>query len=211
MREEKEYSSEFDLKVWKRLIPFFKPFYPMFGMVLVFNLICALTDIVMPLFQRYAVDEFIEKGTADGVWKFAVVYGIVIVIQTMSVIMFTRGSMKIELNLSRDMKLACFKHLQTLSFSYYNVTPVGYILARVMSDTGRISALIAWNLVDILWALTYVVGVLIAMAWLNIKLAVWVILVQAVYRISDGIFPEKDSALEPQDPEAEFKDYERVQ
>lgn len=178
--EEKEYSTAFDWRTWKRLLPFFKPFYGIFGYVLLFNLVCALIDIMMPLFQRYAVDHFIEEGTTKGIWGFAAVYAGVILIQSVSVIIFTRGSMKIEMNLARDMKLKCFVHLQKLSFSYYNVTPVGYILARVMSDTGRISGLVAWNLVDILWALTYVVGVLIAMAFLNLKLALLVILIVPV-------------------------------
>ena len=189
--EEKEYSSEFDLKIWKRLLPFFKPFYKTFAIVLFFNLVCALIDIMLPLFQRYAVDEFIEAGTVEHIWRFAAVYGVVILIQSLSVIVFTRGSTRIELNLLRDMRFACFKHLQTLSFSYYNVTPVGYILARVMSDTGRISGLIAWNLVDILWALTYVIGVLIAMSFLNFKLALWVILIVPFIVFLTGYFQKR--------------------
>lgn len=189
--EEKEYSSEFDLKIWKRLLPFFKPFYKTFAIVLFFNLVCALIDIMLPLFQRYAVDEFIEAGTVEHIWRFAAVYGVVILIQSLSVIAFTRGSTRIELNLLRDMRFACFKHLQTLSFSYYNVTPVGYILARVMSDTGRISGLIAWNLVDILWALTYVIGVLIAMSFLNFKLALWVILIVPFIVFLTGYFQKR--------------------
>lgn len=67
--EEKEYSSEFDLKIWKRLLPFFKPFYKTFAIVLFFNLVCALIDIMLPLFQRYAVDEFIEAGTVEHIWE----------------------------------------------------------------------------------------------------------------------------------------------
>ncbi len=178
--EEKEYSTVFDWRIWKRLFPFFKPFYGTFGYVLFFNLVCAVIDILMPLFQRYAVNHFIEAGTTKGIWSFAAVYATAIFIQSVSVIFFTRGSMKIEMNLARDMKLKCFVHLQQLSFSYYNVTPVGYILARVMSDTGRISALLAWNLVDILWALTYVLGVLAAMAFLNLKLALMVMVIVPV-------------------------------
>ena len=93
--EEKEYSSEFDLKIWKRLLPFFKPFYKTFAIVLFFNLVCALIDIMLPLFQRYAVDEFIEAGTVEHIWRFAAVYGVVILIQSLSVIAFTRGSTRI--------------------------------------------------------------------------------------------------------------------
>ena len=81
------------------------------------------------------------------------------------------------MQMGRDMKRACFVHLQTLSFSYYNVTPVGYILARVMNDTNRIAGLVAWNMVDMLWAFAYVVGVFVAMALLNWKLALIVMLI----------------------------------
>mgnify|MGYP000517890572 FL=1 len=79
--------------------------------------------------------------------------------------------MVIEMNMAKNMKKACFDHLQKLSFSYYNTTPVGYILARVMNDTGRISGLIAWNLLDMMWALFYVVGIFGIMLALNWKLA----------------------------------------
>ena len=79
--------------------------------------------------------------------------------------------MYVEMNVNKDLKRAVFTHLQTLSFSYYNVTPVGYLLSRVMSDTNRISGMIAWGMIDILWALAYVVGVLGAMFALDAKLA----------------------------------------
>jgi ATP-binding cassette subfamily B protein len=51
--------------------------------------------------------------------------------------------MRIEMYFGRDLKRACFVHLQTLSFSYYNVTPVGYIHSRVLSDTNRIATMTA--------------------------------------------------------------------
>ena len=46
-----------------------------------------------------------------------------------------------------------------------------------MNDTGKIAGLIAWNFVDLLWALTYVLGVFVAMFFLNWKLALIIMLV----------------------------------
>ena len=74
------------------------------------------------------------------------------------VILFTRRSMFIEMSLGKDLKRAQFVHLQNLSFSYYNTTPVGYILARVMSDTNRLSSMVAWGLIDLMWAVTLCIG-----------------------------------------------------
>lgn len=175
--DEQEYTKSFDIKIWKKVLPFLKPFRKVVWIVILLNLFCSAVDIALPLFQRYAIDNFIETGSIQGLPIFAVVYLVVIALQTASVIAFTRGNIRIEMQMGRDMKRACFVHLQTLSFSYYNVTPVGYILARVMNDTNRIAGLVAWNLVDMLWAFTYVAGVFVAMVVLNWKLALIVMLI----------------------------------
>ena len=175
--EEKEYTKSFDYAIWKRIFPFLKPYKKTVVMILVMNFFCSLIDIILPLFQRFAINHFIEENTLSGIGVFAVVYIAAIALQGASVIAFTRGSMRIEMSLGKDMKRALFVHLQTLSFSYYNVTPVGYMLSRVMNDTGKIAGLIAWNFVDLLWALTYVLGVFVAMLFLNWKLALIIMLV----------------------------------
>ena len=175
--EEKEYTKSFDYSIWKRIFPFLKPYKKTVIMILVMNLFCSLVDIILPLFQRYAINHFIEGNTLTGIGFFTVLYIVVIALQGAAVIAFTRGSMRIEMGLGKDLKRALLVHLQTLSFSYYNVTPVGYMLSRVMNDTGKISGLIAWNFVDLLWALTYVLGVFVAMLFLNWKLALVIMLV----------------------------------
>ncbi len=175
--EEKEYAQSFDWRGWGGLMPFLRPYRKTIALVVVFNLLCALIDILLPLFQRYAIDHFIEEGTTEGMFGFGVAYFASILLQALFVILFTRGSMRIEMYFGRDLKRACFVHLQTLSFSYYNVTPVGYIHSRVMSDTNRIATMTAWNLFDMLWSLAYVLGVFVAMLLLNVQLALLIILV----------------------------------
>ena len=79
--------------------------------------------------------------------------------------------------MGKDLKWAQFEHLQTLSFSYYNTTPVGYIHARVMSDTLKIAGMTAWGLVDMFWAFVYVVSVFGIMLLLNWKLALIIMMI----------------------------------
>ena len=189
--DEQEYTKSFDIKVWKSLLPYLKPYRRTLLLVFIFNMVCALIDILLPLFQRDAIDRFIEAGTLDGIWVFAAVYATVIALQAVSVIIFTRGAMRIEMHFGRDLKRACFVHLQTLSFSYYNVTPVGYILSRVMSDTNRIASMIAWNMTDILWALFYVLGTFAAMLALNWRLALVVIVIVPVMAVLTGYFQNR--------------------
>ena len=189
--DEKEYTQSFDWKIWKRLGPFLRPYRGAFVSMLVFNGICALVDVVLPLFQKYAIQNFIEKNTLTGLLPYALAYLAVILVQALSVVIFARNSMHIEMNLGKDMRGTLFHHLQTLSFSFYNVTPVGYLLTRVMSDTNRISSMLAWNFTDILWAVFYVLGTFAAMLALNWRLALAVIAIVPVMAILTGYFQNR--------------------
>ena len=160
-------------------------------MVIVMNILCSVVDIIMPLFQRQAIDSFIEKNTLAGLGGFIALYIAVIVFQMWSVICFTRGCMTLDVETGRDMKRALFVHLQKLSFSYYNATPVGYILSRVMNDVARITELIAWDVIDMLWAIFYVVGVFVAMLFLNWKLALVIMLIVPAIAVLTWYFQNK--------------------
>lgn len=189
--EEQEYTKNFDIRIWKRVLVFLKPFKKTVAIILIFNLICSLVDIALPLFQRYAIDNFIEKQSLSGIWGFGLVYLIVVAFQFLSVVLFTRGSATLEMSVSKTMKRACFVHLQKLSFSYYNVTPVGYILSRVMNDTDRIAGMTAWNFTDMMWALVYVLGVFAAMLVLNWKLALIIMTIVPALAILTWYFQNK--------------------
>ena len=182
-------------------------------MVLVLNLLCAVIDIALPLFQRYAIDHFIEARHSGGpAGASASSMRPSSRLQALAVILFTRGSMRIEMQLGRDMKRACFVHLQKLSLSYYNVTPVGYLLSRIMSDTNRIAGMIAWNLFDILWALFYVLGVFVAMFFAEPGPGGWRSCSSCrSSSLLTGVFPEPHPALEPPGAQDELAHHQRLQ
>lgn len=175
--EEQEYNKPFRFQIWAKMLPFFKPYKKYFAITIGLNLLLAGIDVLVPLFQSYAIDHFIAPDTLEGIGKFAGTYVAVIVLQTIFVYVSVRAATIIEMNVGKDLKWAQFEHLQTLSFSYYNTTPVGYIHARVMSDTLRIAGMTAWGLVDMFWAFVYVVSVFGIMFLLNWKLALIIMLI----------------------------------
>lgn len=189
--EEQESPKAFSFRVWAELLPFFKPYRKYFAVTLGMNIFLAGVDIIVPLFQSYAIDFFITPGRLGGIGKFALIYAAVIVAQTICVYISVSAAITIEMNLGRDLKWAQFFHLQTLSFSYYNTTPVGYIHARVMSDTSRIASTVAWGLVDMFWALLYVVCVFGIMFVLNPALALIILLIVPCIAVLTVYFQNK--------------------
>lgn len=186
------------LKTWAKLLPFLKPYSRNMAVILSLMLVSAGCDLAYPLLSGYAVDHFVTPHTSRGVTGFAVVYLLVVLAQMLCTMIFARSALKVEMYLGRDLKKRLFTHLQTLSFSYYNTTPVGTIMARVMSDTNKIGSVFAWSLVDIFWSAAYVIGCMGVMLVLNWRLALLVIVVVPAIALLTLYFQKKILAINRQ-------------
>ena len=186
--DEKEYTQSFDLNIWKRLLPTVARFKKYAVGMIVFCGLSAVVDVSLPLFQKYAISHFIGGNTLDGLGPFIASYAVGILLMSLLCVTSTRAAMHIEMYMGRDLRRDLFQHLQTLSLSFYNVTPVGYLLTRVMNDTNRIAGNVAWGLMDIADALFYVAGTFIAMLLLDWRLALVVIVIVPVVAALTGWF-----------------------
>ncbi len=191
MTEENYAGKNFSPQVWKKMLPYIRPYYRNLLAASVLLAIFALFDIAVPLFQKYAIDHFIEAGTADGMAPFAAVYFASAVALGTLVVVFGLHTMKIEIGLGRDLKRATFVHLQSLGLSYYNQNAVGWIIARVMSDTDRISGVVAWAMTDLVWSVFFVLFAFVSMLLLNWRLALVVMAVIPAVAVLTAIFQGK--------------------
>jgi len=87
------------------------------------------------------------------------------------VITFINCAGQLEMKIAYTIRQDAFRRLQELSFSFYDRTAVGYIMARMLSDISRLSDMIAWSLVDVLWSLFFALGCMVTMFVLSWKLA----------------------------------------
>jgi len=178
-----------------RLLPFLKPYRKRLIIMFVFGIIGSVVDIVLPLFQRHAIDNYIVTGILDTLPYFIGLYILTLVVQIVANYLSMYNAMQVEMNIGHDMKQACFNHLQTLSFSYFNQNSVGYIHARVMSDTARIGELVSWVMMDSIWHTSYILGAIIVMLSINWKLALVVLAVVPIAALLIALCLNKLTAL----------------
>ncbi len=149
-------------------------------------------DVVIPLFQQHAIDHFMRGQHDEGVGGCLALYVLVMLVQTASNYISAYGACKAELSIGRDLKREAFNHLQTLSFSYFNQNSVGYVHARVMSDTDRIASTLAWGMMEGVWYIRVsAVCAIVMMFVLNWKLALCVMVIVPVLAISGVYFQKK--------------------
>lgn len=160
-----------------KLLPFVKPYKKIMISMIIMGALSSLIDSIYPLFNQYALNHFIALKTTDTIVPFIIAYVVILIIFVILNFVSTTWAGKIEMSVNRDLRNASFNHLQELSFSYFNQNNVGYVHARVMSDTGRIGQLVSWDMMDMVWQGSYLLFVLINMALINIHLAMYIMLI----------------------------------
>lgn len=160
-----------------KLLPFVKPYKKIMISMIIMGALSSLIDSIYPLFNQYALNHFIALKTTDTIVLFIIVYIVILIVFVILNFVSTTWAGKIEMSVNRDLRNASFNHLQELSFSYFNQNNVGYVHARVMSDTGRIGQLVSWDMMDMVWQGSYLLFVLLNMALINIHLAMYIMLI----------------------------------
>ena len=184
----------------KRSLPFFGigkvlPYMKKYAKVTILMVTCGLAstgvDLLVPQFQRYALNHFIAEKTLDTLPFFIALYVAILLLMGVLNYVSCFHAMRTEVSVNRDLRNAAFSHLQTLSFSYFNQNSVGYIHARVISDTSRIGSLVSWSLMDSVWHLSYLVGAVVVMLMVNTRLALMVITILPLIVVLFSIFQTK--------------------
>ncbi|NLK89165.1 MAG: ABC transporter ATP-binding protein, partial [Clostridiaceae bacterium] len=188
---EQEFTSKIDLGIWKRFLKhasvFKRELFVLFG----FMVGLALLENITPLLARYAIDNFIKNRSADGITTYALIYLLIIILQAVAIRFYLYYAGRIETGLNFEIREAGFRNLQNLSFSYFDRTPVGWIMSRMVSDTNRLSEVLAWSLVDIAWGLTTIIVVMITMFIMDVRLALLGVVLIPVLMVVSFFFQKR--------------------
>jgi len=173
--EEEEYTSQLTGPVFRRIVGLLKPHW---RWVLGFFITIALTSITDSYFtyiNKQIIDQGISLKDVSALTRLAILYGGLIVIQAGMVFSFIYLAGVLGERVQYDLRKMLFNHLQELSLSYYAQTAVGRLMARVTSDTGRVSELVTWGVVDITWSAMNIVTATVFMLIINWKLGLIVL------------------------------------
>lgn len=176
--QDEELLKKIKFSTWKKIIAIVLTNKRRLIWLVIFALILALLDAIIPLLNTYAIELFIvsEEVTQEMVNQnfnqyfvpFIIINIIIAVLFALVVYGFIKQGSIIEAEVNYDLRKKTFHTLQRLSFSFYDNTPQGMIMARMTSDARRLSEVISWGVVDLVWAALSMVFTLIVLyihAW----------------------------------------------
>ncbi|MFA7075282.1 MAG: ABC transporter ATP-binding protein [Candidatus Izemoplasmatales bacterium] len=195
LQDEETYTSQkLDWLVWKKIFAFMKPLKKVAIIGLVSVVILALTDIIYPYISAFAIDDIITPNTDNGTADFSkmplliILFVLFMIIQATMVFAFIRVAGKIQNELAFSIREKAFNHLQELPFSYYDRTRVGWIMARMTSDSRNLSEILSWGLIDLVWGLFLMVFLTVFMFIINWQLALVILIVVPILTVVSIFF-----------------------
>jgi ATP-binding cassette subfamily B protein len=189
--EEQDYSEKFDVGLWKKIFQFCKPHKRIFLTLAVSGLVLAFSEAMLPLFTGYAIDTFVVERNLETLPLFIVLFVLLMFVICFTIYLFIDYAGRAETIIARDIRRAGFKKLMKLSFSYYDKTPVGWIMARMTSDTNRIGDMVAWSTIDVVWSFTFIIMAIGFMLMTDVRLTLLLLLVSPIMVIISLYFQKK--------------------
>ena len=138
----------------------------------------ALLDTLYPFINKYALEHYFGANPVfDNIGAFIAFYIGVAVLYGLTIFSFIYFAGKVEVYTSYELRKEAYLNLQKLPFSYFDKTAQGWIMARLTSDSRKLSEIISWGVVDLLWGLLTMFGILGIIMVLNIKLALIILII----------------------------------
>lgn len=191
MQDEFDGLKKVQLSTWKRVIDIVFQNKSHLVKLGLFMAGITVLDIIFPQLNRYAIDVFFIEKNMETLIPFIIISVFVASGFGLLVWAFIKQAILIEATVSHELRRQAFDNLQRLSFSYFDKTPQGWVMARMTSDASRLSEVISWGLLDMLWALFSMVFITVALLSTNIRLGLIIVTIIPIMFLISQFFRKR--------------------
>ncbi len=181
----------FDVRLFKRILQYTKPYKWRFRGVVLFAISLSIFAALRPYLLKQTVDGYIKTHDQHGLLLYIVLMAVVLLLEVFSQFYFVFWANWLGQDIVKDIRVKLFQHLLSFKMKYYDHVPVGQLVTRSVSDIESIARIFSQGLFMIMSDLTKMLVVLIFMFYMNWKLTWIVILAMPILVFFTRIFQRK--------------------
>ena len=186
--EEEEFVTRFNGRTILRILGQARPHWPFLILFVLGIAAVAVLDSVFTFISKRIIDEGIVARDPEALVQLILLYGALSLLSAVGVFLFILAAGSLGEKIEFDLREKMFARLQELSLSYYDRTPLGWIMSRVTSDSQRIAELVSWGILDTSWGLFSIGSSVVFMFVINWRLALIVLTIIPVLVVVASFF-----------------------
>lgn len=157
-----------DVKLFKRLMVFIRPYNLVFFGVLIAVIMLAGFSAARPKILQLAIDQNIATKTVEGFLPYIMIMLVLLIFEVVFQLLFVYYASWLGQTVVKDIRVKLFKHMLRFKMKYYNNSSVGMLITRAVTDMERIADIFGQGLFMIardLLTMFVVAGVMVFMNW----------------------------------------------
>ena len=181
----------FDIRLFKRLMKYTKPYTFRFRGVILFAVLLSIFAALRPMFLQVTVDAFIKPGNKSGLITYSLIMGISLLLEGLSQFYFVLWANWLGQDIVKDIRTKLFQHMLSFRMKYFDTAPVGQLVTRSVSDIEQIARIFSQGLFMIMSDLMKMLVCLLVMTYMNWHLTLIVVVAMPILVYITRIFQRK--------------------
>jgi ATP-binding cassette subfamily B protein len=161
-----------DRRLMMRMTAYLKPYRAQVAFAVCVTLAEAAVQLAFPYLTKEAIDTGIRHRDTYQLDRLAIVYLAALAVAFGLGYLQSQLMQRVGQNIMRDLRSAIFVHLQRLPVSYFDRNPIGRLMTRVTNDVDVLNEMFSAGIIALFGDLFMLVGIIVAMARLNVELLV---------------------------------------
>ncbi|MEY8869212.1 ABC transporter ATP-binding protein [Meridianimaribacter flavus] len=178
----------FDIKLFKRLLKFVKPYKLVFFGTLIFVIGLSVFGVFRPKVLQLAIDTKIALQEYDGFLFYIIIMIALLVLEVISQLLFIYYASWLGQSVVKDIRVKLFKHMLSFKMKYFDNSSVGVLITRAVTDMERIADIFGEGLFMIFSDVLKMLAVAIMMFSMNWKLSLIVFTTLPIVLFATKIF-----------------------
>ena len=155
----------------RRLLSYLKPYKSEVLLSLLLMGIAKIAQLISPYLIMVAIDNYITNSNLIGLLKISLFYLLLIMLSSLCIRYRVIITNKTGHKVIKSLRKEVFKHIQKLSFSYFDSRPAGKIITRVMNNVNTLQNMLKNGVINVVIDFITIFIILIIMFRIHFKLA----------------------------------------
>jgi ATP-binding cassette, subfamily B, multidrug efflux pump len=166
----------FNLRMFFRLYKKSRPYKKAFSVTVCLVIVLSGMVTIRPELTKVLIDEALPLQNSLWIAHIALVYVAVLVLEVLLHYIQTQFANRMAQRITLDMRAELYQHVLRFRLRHFDQTPVGQFVTRLIGDIDGIAEIFSVGLLDIIRDLLKIVVIVVAMIWLDWKMALIVLL-----------------------------------
>jgi ATP-binding cassette, subfamily B, multidrug efflux pump len=139
----------FDFKLFVRVLAYAKPYRALFLFSVILTVVLGAMGTARPILIRQVIDDAILGSDAPLLMNLTLILVGLLLIESLGQFAFMYAANWLGQSIIKDIRIELYDKLQTFTHSFYDKTPIGQLVTRVVSDIETISQIFSQGILVI--------------------------------------------------------------